>query len=155
VQGVQWCIVAVADYNHRRNCLNKAIQPELWSGYGPGRSKSGSVRGNLFGCLIGPKGTGKTRTIERCFTNWSVNSRGRSSGVIPGSEHGLMLTLEGKAKRFDRARQYLQTLPAGSGRDAATFGKSTTGRCASPSTICSISTSTAPRTKGSRISSLS
>jgi len=42
------------------------------------------------------KGTGRTRTIERCLTKleyefpWTVKRR------YPGSEHGLMLILEGK-----------------------------------------------------------
>jgi hypothetical protein len=62
---------------------------------GQGISKSSSVRGNLFGCLIGPRAQAR-RTIEGCLTKleyefpWTVKRR------YPGSEHGLMLILEGK-----------------------------------------------------------
>jgi hypothetical protein len=63
---------------------------------GQGFCRSGSVRGNLYGCMIGPKGTGKTRTIDRALHKlkyeypWLIKKR------YPGSEHGLMLILEGK-----------------------------------------------------------
>jgi hypothetical protein len=63
---------------------------------GQGFYRSGSVRGNLYACMIGPKGTGKTRTIDRALHKlkyeypWLIKKR------YPGSEHGLMLILEGK-----------------------------------------------------------
>jgi hypothetical protein len=63
---------------------------------GQGFYRSGNVRGNLYGCMIGAKGTGKTRTIDRALHKlkyeypWLIKKR------YPGSEHGLMLILEGK-----------------------------------------------------------
>jgi len=84
-------------FAHQLQCPLSLAYPALLCVFaGQGISKSGSVRGNLFGCLIGPKGTGKTRTIERCLSKleyefpWTIKRR------YPGSEHGLMLILEGK-----------------------------------------------------------
>jgi hypothetical protein len=84
-------------FAHQLQCPLSLAYPALLCVFaGQGISKSGSVRGNLFGCLIGPKSTGKTRTIERCLSKleyefpWTIKRR------YPGSEHGLMLILEGK-----------------------------------------------------------
>jgi hypothetical protein len=62
---------------------------------GQGISKAGSVRGNLYGCLIGPAGTGKSRTIDRALEKFEYQYPFTIKRKYPGSEHGLTLILEG------------------------------------------------------------
>lgn len=63
---------------------------------GQGLGRSGSIRGNLYGCLIGAIGTGKTRTIDRALVKVEYEYPRIIKKRYPGSEHGLMITLDGK-----------------------------------------------------------
>lgn len=78
---------------------------------GQGVSKSGSVRGNLYGCLIGGKGTGKTRTMDRAKARLSYEFPFQIKKGYPGSEHGLMIMLGGKKPKDMEALDWSMTKP--------------------------------------------
>jgi len=92
---------------------------------GQGVMKASNVRGNIYCCLIGPKGTGKSRTIDRALLKleyeypWGIKRR------YPGSEHGLMLTLGGQKAKDMTAIDHTITKPFLLVQDEfrSTFGK--------------------------------
>jgi hypothetical protein len=78
---------------------------------GQGIGKAGGVRSNLFGCLIGPIGTGKTRTIDRALESLEYEFTFQIKRRYPGSEHGLMLILDGKKPKDMQPLDYGMTKP--------------------------------------------
>jgi hypothetical protein len=48
------------------------------------------VRSNLYGCLIGPKGDGKSRTMNRALASMPYAHPEYIKKGVPGSEHGLV-----------------------------------------------------------------
>ena len=101
---------------------------------GQGVPKSGSVRGNLYGCLIGPKGTGKTRTIDRGLLKLEYEYPRQIKKRYPGSEHGLMLTLDGKKPKDMEDLDWTLTKPFLLVQDEyrSTFGKMSIDNSALP-----------------------
>jgi hypothetical protein len=101
---------------------------------GQGVPKSGSVRGNLYGCLIGPKGTGKTRTIDRGLSKLEYEYPRQIKKRYPGSEHGLMLTLDGKKPKDMEDLDWKLTKPFLLVQDEyrSTFGKMSIDNSALP-----------------------
>ena len=101
---------------------------------GQGVPKSGSVRGNLYGCLIGPKGTGKTRTIDRGLLKLEYGYPRQIKKRYPGSEHGLMLTLDGKKPKDMEELDWKLTKPFLLVQDEyrSTFGKMSIDNSALP-----------------------
>lgn len=66
---------------------------------GQGTCKVGGVQGKIYLCLIGKKGTGKSRTIDRALLKLQYDFPFQIKRKYPGSEHGLVNILEGKAPK--------------------------------------------------------
>ena len=104
---------------------------------GQGVGKSGSVRGNLYGLLIGPKGAGKTRTIDRALHKLEYEYPRQIKKRYPGSEHGLILTLDGKKPKDMTDLDWTMTKPFLLVQDGCrnTFGKMSIDNSALPYAI--------------------
>jgi hypothetical protein len=67
---------------------------------------AGSIRGQLYGCLIAPKHEGKSRTIDRILDSMIYKFPRSIIRKYPGSEHGLVQSFGGKKKKAGDAEDY-------------------------------------------------
>ena len=84
--------------------LDAAYPVVLAVAAGYGVPCAGRLRPNLMVNVVGKKGTGKTRVIERTLEGWNAPSASQVIRRYPGSEIGLIQLLGGKkAKDMDEA----------------------------------------------------
>jgi hypothetical protein len=116
----------LGDFAKQMNCPFSLSYPAMLAIYaGQGMVKNNNVQGKIYACLIGPKGSGKSRTIDRGLLklhydlDWMIKRR------YPGSEYGLMLTLGGKKPKEETVIEQMTTQPFLLVQDElrSTFGK--------------------------------
>jgi hypothetical protein len=86
--------------------LDAAYPAVLAIAAGYGVPNAGSLRPNLYVSVVGEKGTGKTRVIDRIRESWQPPSETMVSRRYPGSEIGLIQIMGGKKQKELRPEDY-------------------------------------------------